>query len=215
MELAVNTREILGKKVKVLRRQGITPAHLYGHNVDPVPLQCDTVQLKQVLARTGTTGLIELKLDKTKKPRSVMTREVQKDARTGELIHVDFSQVSKEEKIRVEVPIVTIGEAPALKHKENFLSHELDSVAVECLPDEIPTRFEVDISGLEEADQTIHVSDIAVSENITILTHAEQLIVKISAGFVEEKGAAAEADVETEAGAPAVVGQETAEETEE
>lgn len=187
MELAADTRKIFGKKVRFLRRQGITPTHLYGHNVEPLPLQCDTVQLRKVLARTGTTGLIELKVDKARKTRAVMTREIQKDARTGELIHVDFYQVRMEEKIRVEVPIVPIGEAPALKIKENFLAHELDTLSIECLPNEIPAQIELDISILEEAEQSIHVSDIVLGDNITVITNPEQLIVKISTGFVEKE----------------------------
>lgn len=187
MELTAETRKIFGKKVRFLRRQGITPAHLYGHNVEPVPLQCDTAQLRQVLAKTGTTGLIELKLDKARKTRAVMTREIQKDALTGELIHVDFYQVRMEEKIRVEVPIVQVGEAPALKIKENFLSHELNTLSIECLPNEIPTQIELDVSVLEEADQTLHVSDIVLGDNITVMTNPEQLVMKISAGFVEKE----------------------------
>lgn len=187
MELAADTRKIFGKKVRFLRRQGITPTHLYGHNVEPLPLQCDTVQLRKVLARTGTTGLIELKVDKARKTRAVMTREIQKDALTGELIHVDFYQVRMEEKIRVEVPIVPIGEAPALKIKENFLAHELDTLSIECLPNEIPAQIELDISILEEAEQSIHVSDIVLGDNITVLTNPEQLVMKISTGFVEKE----------------------------
>ncbi|MDP6632527.1 MAG: 50S ribosomal protein L25 [Dehalococcoidales bacterium] len=186
MELSANTRDILGKKVKTLRRQGITPVHLYGHNVKPVPLQCDTAKLQRILILTGTTGLIDLKLDKTKKPRNVMIREVQREPRSGELLHVDFYQVRMEEKIRVEVPIVTIGEAPALKIKENFLTHELNTLSVECLPNAIPNRVEIDLSSLTEAEQGMHVADISLDEEITVLTHPEQLVVKISAGFAEK-----------------------------
>ncbi len=120
MELSAKPREILGKKVRFLRRQGLTPVNLFGHNVEPVVLQCDTAQLKHVLVRTGKTKLISLMIDKAKKPRNVMVREVQREPQTGELLHVDFYQVSMEEKVRVELPIVTIGEAPALKTKENF-----------------------------------------------------------------------------------------------
>ncbi|MEE8414246.1 MAG: 50S ribosomal protein L25 [Dehalococcoidales bacterium] len=195
MELTANTREILGKKVKVLRRQGITPVHLFGHSIEPLPLQCDTSELKKVLTRTGTTGLINLKIGKARKTRNVMAREVQIDPITDELLHVDFYQVRMEEKIRVEVPIIMVGEAPALKLKENFLTHELTSLTVECLPDEIPSRVELDLSSLEEAEQTIHVKDLSLAEGITVLTNPEQMIAKISAGFVEkavgEEGVAA------------------------
>ena len=186
MELAATTREILGKKVRFLRRQGITPAHLFGHNVESVALQCDTAQLKRVLAQTGQTRLIGLKLDKARKPRNVMVREVQREPSTSELLHVDFYQVSMAEKIRVEVPIVPVGEAPALKLEENFLIQQLNSLSVECLPDEIPDSVELDVSSLTEAEQAIHVKDITLDEGITVLNNPEQLVVKISARRVEK-----------------------------
>ncbi len=186
MELLANKREILGKKVRFLRRQGITPVHLFGHNVESVPLQCDTAQLKRIMAQAGKTRLVSLKLDKAKKPRNVMVREVQREPRTGELLHVDFYEVSMEEKIRVEVPILTVGEAPALKSKENFLAQELNSLTIECLPDKIPSRIEIDLSSLTEAEQGIHVKDIKLGEGITVLTNPDQLVVKISVRAIEK-----------------------------
>ncbi len=186
IELLATTREILGKKVSFLRHQGITPVHLFGHNVESLALQCDTAPLQRVLAQTGKTRLISLKLDKAKKPRNVVVREVQREPRTGELLHVDFYQVSMKEEIRVEVPIVPVGEAPALKSKNNSIMQELDSLIIECLPDEIPNSVELDISSLSEAEQAIHVKDIRLDEGITVLNNPEQLVVKISARTIEE-----------------------------
>ena len=216
MELKANTREVFGKKVRFLRRQGITPAHLFGHSIEPVPLQCDTADLKQALIDAGT-GLIDLKLDKAKKARPVMPREIQRDPMTGELVHVDFYQVRMEEKIRLDVPIVTIGEAPALKMKENFIVHEMDTLSIECLPNEIPAHIELDISGLEEADQALHVSDIHLGENITIITPEDHLILKISSGYVaEEEAAAPEEGLELEeVSATLPEGEQPAEESKE
>ena len=185
-ELLATTREILGKKVRFLRRQGITPTHLFGHNVESVALQCDTAQLKRVLAQTGQTRLISLKIDKARKPRNVVVREVQREPQTSELLHVDFYQVSMAEKIRVEVPIVSIGEAPALKLKENFLIQELNSLSVECLPGEIPNRVDIDLTSLTEVGQAIHVKDIMLDKEDTILNNPEQLVVKISARHIEK-----------------------------
>lgn len=199
MELSANKREILGKKVRFLRRQGVTPVHLFGHNIEPVPLQCDTAQLKHVLARAGRTGIVSLKLEKAKRLRNVMVREVQREPRTGELLHVDFYQVRMDEKIRVEVPIVLVGEAPALKFKENFLTHELNSLTIECLPDEIPSRVELDLSVLTDEDQAIHVKDITLHDGIDVFNNPEQLVVKISTGFIEKEEEEVRAEVEAEA----------------
>ena len=176
-ELLATTRQTLGKKVRFLRRQGITPTHLFGHSVESVALQCDTAQLKHVLAQTGRTRLISLMVDKAKKPRNVVIREVQREPRTRELLHVDFYQVRMTEKIRVEVPIVSFGEAPALKSKENFLLQELNSLSVECLPGEIPNRVEIDLTSLTGVGQAIHVKDIVLDK---------ELVVKVSARRVEQ-----------------------------
>ena len=187
IELQTTPREVLGKKVRFLRRQGITPVHLFGHNIESAALQCDTTQLQHALAQAGRTRLINLKLDKAKKPRNVVVREVQREPHTGELLHVDFYQVSMEEKIRVDIPIVPVGEAPALKLKDNFLTQELNSLTIECLPDEIPASVELDVSSLTEVDQTIHVQDITLGKEITVLNNPEQLVVKISARHIEEE----------------------------
>ena len=198
IELKAVTREILGKKVRFLRRQGITPTHLFGHGIESVALQCDTTQLKHVLAQAGRTRLISLKLDKARNPRNVMIREIQRDPRTGELIHIDFYQVRMTEKIKVEVPIILVGEAPALKSKENRLLHELNSLDIECLPDKVPANVEVDISSLTEAEQSIRVKDIALGEEITVFNDPEVVLVRISSRPVEVEEELVEEAVEEE-----------------
>ena len=179
-ELKVTNREILGKKVKHLRRQGITPVHLFGHSIKSLALQCETVQLERVLAQAEQTGLINLKLDNEKKPRTVMIRAFDRDWRKGQLLHVDFYQVKLREKLKLEVPVVLVGEAPALKSKDNMLEHELDTLTIECLPAKIPTNIEVDISSLTEPGQAIRVKDITRDKDIAVLNDPELVVVKIS-----------------------------------
>jgi large subunit ribosomal protein L25 len=209
IELKVANREILGKKVKHLRRQGITPVHVFGHGIDSLALQCDTGELERVLSQAGQTRLINLKLGKEKKPRTVVVREFDRDWRKGELVHVDFYQVKMEEKIRLEVPVVLLGEAPALKSKTNMLDHELGTFTVECLPAKIPDKIEVDISSLTELDQAIRVRDITLDKDITVLNNPDLVVAKISLRPVEkveekvvEEVVAAEAE-EAEEGAEA------------
>ena len=180
IELQVATRELLGKKVRFLRRQDITPVHLFGHNVKSLALQCDTARLKQVLAQAGTTKLINLKLDTAKKPRTVMVREIQREACTDQLLHVDLYQVKSTEKTKVEVPVVLVGEAPALSSRDNMVILEQSSLTVECLPSKIPTTLELDLSPLTDADMAIRVKDITLDEDVTILNDSEVVVVRIS-----------------------------------
>jgi large subunit ribosomal protein L25 len=186
IELKVANREILGKQVKHLRRQGITPVHVFGHGIQSLALQCDTRELERVLGLAGQTRLINVKLAKERKARTVVVREFDRDWRKGQLVHVDFYQVKMEEKIRVEVPVVLIGEAPALKSKENMLDHELATFTVECLPARIPDSIEVDVSSLTELDQAIRVKDIALDKDISVLSSPDLVVAKVSLRHVEK-----------------------------
>jgi large subunit ribosomal protein L25 len=200
IELKVTNREILGKKVKHLRRQRITPVHLFGHGIESLALQCDTGELERVLSQAGQTRLINLKLAKEKKPRTAVVREFDRDWRKGELLHVDFYQVKMEEKIKLEIPVVLVGEAPALKSKTNMLEHALGTLTIECLPAKIPTSLEVDISSLTELDQAIRVKDVTLDKDITVLNNPELVVVKISLRPVEKvEEKVVEAVVEAEA----------------
>jgi len=176
----------MGKKSRFLRRQGVTPVHLFGYDTEPMALQCETVHLKQVLKTAGKTKLVGLMVDKHKKPRKVVVREVQKNAISGELVHVDFFQVSMEEKIKVDVPVVLVGEAPALKVKTNMMAQDLSAVEIECLPDRIPETIQVDISVLVEDDQSILVKDLVLGEGVVALTNPAQVVVRIAPLQIEK-----------------------------
>jgi large subunit ribosomal protein L25 len=185
LKLQANKRKVLGKKTRFLRRQGITPTHLFGHNVESLSLQCDTAKLQQIIAHAGTTRLIAVKIEGEKHPRTVFVREIQKDEVNGQLLHVDFYQVRRKEKIKAVIPIVLVGEAPAMHLKGRILIHALDSLSVECLPDKLPPHIEVDLAPLEEVEQSIHVRDITLSPDITLFTDPEQMVVKVSEARVE------------------------------
>lgn len=204
IELRAAKREVLGKKVRALRRSGIVPVHLFGHDVEPTPLQCDALDLKHVLNKAGQTHLVDLKVDKAKKVTKVVAREIQRDPIKGTLLHVDFYQVRMTDRIKVDVPIVLIGEAPALKIKGNMLMRELDRVTIECLPDDIPDHIEVDTSILEHAHQAILVGDITPPPGVTVITDTDHDVARI--GMV--RAAAMEAEEEVAEGEEVIEGEE-------
>jgi len=184
--LKLSKRVVVGKKTRFLRREGQTPAHLFGHGVESLALQCDTSELQQVIARKGTTRLINIKVGGEKEARSVFIREIQRDALTGLLVHVDLYQVNKSEKIKVALPIIFTGTAPAMKQKNNIIEHIVNELDVESLPDDLPPQIEVDLSVLAEVNQSISVRDIKLKPGVTIVAPPDQLIVKISQ-VAEEK----------------------------
>jgi len=215
LTLEASKRDILGKKTRFLRRRGITPTHLFGHGLESLTLECDTAKLNRLVARAGKTRLITLGIKGDKEPRSVFIKEIQRNACTGELLHVDLYQVRKAEKIKVDVPIVLVGEAPALKVKEYTLTPSLTSLSIECLPDKLPPQIEVDLSPLVEVGQAIHVRDIPLSPDITLHTDPDQMVVKVSEiriEKVEEVVAAEEVVAEAAAEGAEAVAEEGAEE---
>ena len=180
LKIKATKRDVLGKKTRFLRRQGIIPAHLFGHSLESQAIQCDSNELIKVLAHAGTTRLISLKVEGDKDARTVFVREIQRDALSRQLLHVDFFQVRKGEKMTMDVPIVLVGEAPAMKGKGRILSRGINVLSIECLPEKVPPQIEVDISVLIELEQSLHVKDIVLDPDITVVNDPELLVVKVS-----------------------------------
>ncbi len=207
LKITAVKRDVFGKKNRFLRREGITPIHLIGHNIESQSLQCDTVKLKDIVTHAGATRVVSLEIEGDKEPKSVFIREVQRDPLGKQLFHVDFYQVKKGEKMQVVVPIVLVGESPIMKGKGRMLSHGMTELSIECLPENVPPQIEVDISVLEELEQAIHVKDIILDPSVTVHADPEQLVVKITEVMVKEEEVEVEVEeeeaVEGEAGAGA------------
>jgi len=205
LELKATKRHIEGKKVQALRRQGVTPAHLFGPGVESLAIQCDTPSLRNILVDAGHTQLVSLKLSHEHSPRTVMIREVQIDNFKGGVLHVDFYQVKLTETIRVNVPINLIGESAAAKMKGNSLVQELNELTVQCLPANIPSKIEVDVTPLVTPDQLIRVKDLPAIKDVTIVNDPGVVVARIAVEVIEvvEKPKAEEAEAVAEEGAPA------------
>jgi len=203
IELKAARRHVAGKKVQALRKQGVTPAHLFGPGIDSEAIQVDTAALKKTLAEAGHTKLVSLHIGHEKSPRTVMVREIQFNNRNNDLIHVDFYQVNLAENIKVDVPIVLIGESSAAKAKGNTLVQELNDLTVECLPTSIPSSIEVDISPLTTPESMIRVRDITIAAGVTVVNDPGVVIARIAVEKVEvekpKEEAAAEATAEATA----------------
>jgi large subunit ribosomal protein L25 len=210
-ELKATKRHIEGKKVQQLRRQGVTPAHLFGPGVESLAIQCDTSSLRNILVDAGHTQLVSLHLGHEHKPRTVMIREVQIDNYKGGVLHVDFYQVNLAETIRVNVPINLVGESAAAKMKGNSLVQELNELTVLCLPANIPAKVDVDVTPLVTADQLIRVKDLPAIKDVTIVNDPGVVVARIAVEVIEvvEKPKAEEegAEAVAEEGAEAAEGE--------
>ncbi len=206
IELTVTPRSVLGKKVKTLRRQGITPANIYGHGIPSQAVQLPTPDLTRTIRVAGRNTMLQLHVEGEKKRRPVFFRHVQRNPITDEFLHIDFYQVSLKEKIRLDVPLNIVGEAPAVSVHQGILLQSVNVVSMEGLPGDLPPHIEVDVSGLEEIDDAIHVKDLDVSPDVTLLVDPELVVAKVAAPRLVEE------EVEEEVEEGAEVPEEGAEE---
>lgn len=195
LELAVDVREALGKKARFLRREGITPANIYGRNLDSVALQLHSADLVQALTQAGRNAVLTISVKGEKKSRSAVIRNVQRHPVTDRIIHVDFLQVDITRAITSDVPVILIGESP-LPKASTVISQTLSSIQVSGLPMDIPSSVEADISVLLEVDQSIHVRDLQLPEGVEVLTDSDQMVVRAAQGRVSAADAEAEAAAE-------------------
>ena len=150
----------------------------------------------------GRNALVTLKVNGDKKPRKVMIRDIQRNPLTEELLHVGFFQVEMTHRVRAEVPLLFLGEAPAAKSRRGMLLHNLTTLQVEALPAELPRNIEVDLSGLEELDQAIYVRDIPVDDAVEVLNDPDYMVVQVKESRVEVEEKAVEAVAVTEEAPP-------------
>ena len=214
LTLRVRPRTVVGKKVKRLRRAGVTPANVYGHNVPSLAIEADAHDLQLLLRRAGHTGLVQLTVEGEASPRPALVRDYVRRATNDDLLHVDFFQVSMREKLNVTVPLRFIGEAPAVEQFDAVVVNALDTVSVECLPGDIPDHIDVDISALLDTTSTIFVRDLRVPDRVEILTDGDVPVASVTAqGAIEEEEAAEEGAEPGEV--PTVTETEATEETSE
>ena len=187
--LKATKRDVVGKQVKALRREGKLPAVIYGRHNEPIVIALDFHSASMALAKVTSSSLVTLDVDGTEYP--ALVREKQRDYIKNRLLHVDFLAVSLTEKLRASVSLHFIGMSLAVKDFGAVFVHNLEQFHVECLPTDLPERIEVDISPLERIGDGIRVRDIVVSDKIRILDNPDTMVCVASAPKVEEEAVVA------------------------
>ena len=172
--LQATKRTITGKQVQQLRRAGRLPAVIYGHNVEPVIISLDAHEAGLILPRVSGSNLITIVVEGKEYP--VLVREKQRNYIKNIFSHIDFLAVSLTEEIRTEVMIEITGVAPAVKDFNAIIVNGINSLEVECFPQDLPERVVVDISKLANLGDAIHVRDLKLSDKVKVLTDAEEMI---------------------------------------
>jgi large subunit ribosomal protein L25 len=209
--IVAEPRTVTGKKVKQLRREGFVPGVIYGQS-KPVKIQMDVKPLRRALRIAGTGQLVEI--DMNGKGYTVLAREIQQHVTRRDILHVDFLEVDMASTIRSEADLISVGESPLAETGEGIIAQVLHSVEIECLPDNLVSQIEFDISTIETTDDSITIADLVVPEGITILADPETLIARFEYTPVEQEEEEEELE-EMEAGDVEVIGREEEEEMDE
>jgi len=172
-------RQVFGKKLKKLRKEGSIPANVFGKNFKSKAITINLKDFKKVYKKVKETGVLYLEIDKESLP--VLIASVQKHPVTHNILHVDFKKVDLAQKTQTEVPIKIIGQSPAVLEKGGVLLTLSNSLLVEALPEEIPQSIKVDISNLKEIGQEIKVADLPSTTTYNIITEKEKVIVSVVA----------------------------------
>ena len=200
MKLSVKKREIHGKKVKNLRAQGLVPAVIYGKHVKAESISCVKNDLLKVYRAAWYSTPVELTGDVD---HLVLINSLQLDPVSDEIISADFLAVSRTEKVAAKIPVVTFWESQLEKLNEGKIMQVRDEIEVEALPQDLPSKFEIDISVLQTVNDVFFIKDLKVSYKVTILDDPDLPILTVSVLSDEAEEEQGEATATAEAAAPA------------
>jgi large subunit ribosomal protein L25 len=175
----VQRREVLGKKVRQLRRDGTLPANLYGRNQESIAVQLPYMQARDMLNAHGRNTLIEVHIEGEPEPRPVVVREVAQNPVTRALLHVDFYQVDLTRMLSGQVPVSLVGEAPAVDRLGGILVQYADVVEVEALPQNMPERIEASVARLAAFDDQLMLQHLMAPPGVRFLSDPETLIASV------------------------------------
>ena len=182
--LEAKKREVIGKQVKALRREGLLPAVIYGSDIEPMPLTLNTSEVRQILSVIGANTLITLKIGK--KEHLALVRDLQREVIKRNLLHIDFQAVSMEETISTTVPVLVVGESPAVKELNALLVTSMDFLQIEAKAKDLPDTISVDVSELVQIGDNIQVKDLIFSGDVNVLEDPELTVVVVAAPTLME-----------------------------
>jgi len=183
--LNAERRDVIGKQVKALRREGKLPAVIYGRRTEPINILLDAHSASLTLGRLTSSSLVTIALDGQEYP--ALVREKQRDYIKNRLLHVDFLAVSLTENIRASVSVNFVGVSQAVKDYNAVLVTNLQSLEVECLPTDLPERIDVDISVLARPGDGVRVRDVVVSDKVRLLDDPDTMVAVATFAKVEEE----------------------------
>ena len=186
------------------RREGLVPGVVYGKDEPSTNVQVDAKTFETLYRAAGRTSVVKLHLPGSKKTSSAFIKSVQRHPLSGQPLHVDYLVVNLNVEMEVDVPLTFTGEAPAVELSGGTLLHNLSSVRVKALPNDIPHEISVDVSTLTSLDVAIHVKDLNLNRDLVqVLTDGDTLVATVVPPRVEVEEEPVAAEGEELEGEPA------------
>ena len=182
VQLTAQLRKVSNVKAKNIRAAGFIPAVIYGFGKANQNIKVKKHDFEKTFAIAGEFNLVDLSIDQAL-PVKVIIKDVQRDGLTDGVVHIDFYQVDMTKKITAEIPLNFIGEAKAIKELGGTLVKNMAAVEVECLPGNLVSHIDVDISVLANFDQFIRLHDLVLPQGIALAQETNEAVV----GAVETK----------------------------
>lgn len=177
IELEAQMRTVLGGKVQALRNSGYMPAVLYGKGQEAISLQVPVKDFNKVLKEAGESTLVYVRVGKDTYPTII--HDVAKDPVKDHVIHADFYKVSLTEKIKTKVPVVFVGESPAVKDLAGIFVRNVNELEVEALPQNLPHEISINISSLKNFGDQIMVKDLDLGSDVKVEAEADSILATV------------------------------------
>ena len=187
LKLSLAPRTVIGKKVRVLRRGGMVPVHMYGSGTEDQALQVEAGVLRRILPRAGANIPITVTVDGQDGDSLCFVREVQRHPVTEDLLHADFLRVEATQTITAEVPVILDGEPAGVRDLDGTLMQPFATLTVEALPADMPAAIHVDVSHLDDFEKSVRVGELVVAEGATILRDPDEMVARVLPPRVEEE----------------------------
>ncbi len=185
IKLQAETRKIIGRQVKALRRRGFVPAVIYGHDFKPLSIQVPLKDFERVYAEAGESTVVYLNVDKHDYPTII--QDAARDPVTDNFLHADFYKVRLDEKINAKIQLNFIGESPAVRDLSGIIVKNISEIEVEGFPQDLPHQIDVDISGLKEFKSQILVKDLTISDKLAVKADPESIVALVQEPISEEE----------------------------
>ena len=181
------------KNTALLRMSGLLPGVMYGPHREPMPVSVSSTEFSKLYSTAGESSLIDVTMEGASAPVKALIQDVQYDPVKGTLIHFDLREINMNEEMHATVQLVFVGEAPAVKELGGTLMKPHGEVEVKCLPKDLVSQLEVDLTVLKTFEDAVFVEDLKLPAGLTVVDSKEQLVAKVTPPLSEDELKALEA----------------------